>query len=354
MDINEILKDAVTKKASDIFIIAGQPVSFKIDGQIIPTQTSKILPGDSEQLIRQIYGLANRSIDAFLQTGDDDFSVTVRGLSRFRVCTFNQRSSMAAVIRIIAFGLPDPEELNIPDSVLNVADIKSGLVLFTGPTGSGKTTTLACIIDKINSERNAHIITLEDPIEYLHSNKKSIISQREIHTDTAGYLSALRASLRQSVDVVLLGEMRDYETVRTAITASETGHLIISTLHTSNAANTIDRIIDVFPASAQQQVRFQLSMVLKCVVSQQLVPKTDGGNIPAFEIMHVNNAIQNMIRESKTHQIYSVINASAAEEMCSMDLSLLNLYAAGKISADDALRYSHNFEFMQKKLNNIM
>jgi twitching motility protein PilT len=194
---------------------------------------------------------------------------------------------------------------------------------------------------------------LEDPIEYLHSNKKSIISQREIHTDTTGYLSALRASLRQSPDVVLLGDMRDFETVQTAITASETGHLIISTLHTANAANTIDRIIDVFPASQQQQIRFQLSMVLKAVVSQQLVPHIDGGNIPAFEIMYVTNAIQNMIREAKTHQINSVINSSSSLGMCSMDGSLIELYRNGKITKEDALLFCHNPEFTEKKLQQI-
>ncbi len=349
MNLSDVLNNAVLQKASDIFIIAGQPISYKIDGQIIAIHENKITPDDSSKLIEEIYTLANRSINDFLKSGDDDFSLTIRGLSRFRVCTFRQRGSAAAVIRVIMFGLPNYQDLNIPQSVMDIASVQKGLVLFTGPAGSGKTTTLACIIDKINQERNNHIITLEDPIEYLHSNKKSIISQREIHTDTAGYLPALRASLRQSPDVVLLGEMRDYETVQTAITASETGHLIISTLHTSNAANTIDRIIDVFPASQQPQIRFQLSMVLKAVVSQQLVPLIQGGNIPAFEIMYANSAIQNMIRESKTHQIYTVINSSSSAGMCSMDKSLLELYNNGRITKEDALRYSHNPEFIEKK-----
>jgi twitching motility protein PilT len=350
MKLDKILQNAVEKKASDIFIIAGQPLSYKIDGHILPQTDKKILPEDSKTFIEEIYKLAKREMQSFLAAGDDDFSLTISGLSRFRVCTFKQRGSLAAVIRVIMFGLPSYQQLNIPQSIMDIAYISKGLVLFAGPAGSGKTTTLACIIDNINTHYNNHIITLEDPIEYLHSNKKSIISQREIHTDTTNYLSALRASLRQSPDVVLLGEMRDFETIQTAITASETGHLIISTLHTSNATNTIDRVIDVFPSSQQQQIRFQLSMVLKAVVCQQLIPAAGGGNIPVFEIMYVNNAIQNMIRESKTHQFNTVINSCASSGMCSMDNSLIDLAKKGMITNEDALRYSQNPEFVAKKI----
>jgi twitching motility protein PilT len=350
MKLDKILQQAVEKKASDIFIIAGQFLSYKIDGQILPQTDKKISPEDSKDFIEEIYKQAKREIQPFLMSGDDDFSLTISGLSRFRVCTFQQRGSLAAVIRIIMFGLPSYQQLNIPQDVMDIAHITKGLILFAGPAGSGKTTTLACMIDTINTHYNNHIITLEDPIEYLHSNKKSIISQREIHTDTTSYLSALRASLRQSPDVVLLGEMRDFETIQTAITASETGHLIISTLHTSNATNTIDRVIDVFPPNQQPQIRFQLSMVLKAVVCQQLIPAIGGGNVPAFEIMYVNNAIQNMIRESKTHQFNTVINSSASNGMCSMDNSLINLVKKQKITAEDALRYSQNPEFIAKKI----
>ncbi len=350
MELTTLLQNAVDAKASDIFIIAGQPVSYKIKGSIYPQSSIKVMPDLSAQLIHAIYAKANRSIDAFLASGDDDFSLTISGLSRFRVNVFRQRGSMAAVIRIIMFGLPNYKELNIPENVMSVSNLTKGLVLLTGPAGSGKTTSLACIIDRINTERSNHIITLEDPIEFLHPNKNSIITQREIKTDTQSYLSALRASLRQAPNVVLLGEMRDLETMRTAITAAETGHLIISTLHTSSAVNTIDRIIDTFPSNQQQQIRLQLSMVLQSVICQQLVPAAAGGNVPAFEVMHVTPAIRNMIREAKTHQINSVINASASEGMCGMDNSLIQLFSQDKISRDVALQFSHDPEFIAKKI----
>lgn len=350
MELIDILQNAVDQKASDIFIVAGQPVSYKIKGSIIAQSETKVMPGLSQQLVQAIYAKANRSMDAYLSTGDDDFSLTISGLSRFRVNVFRQRGSMAAVIRIIMFGLPDYRELNIPENVMAVSNLTKGLVLLTGPAGSGKTTSLACIIDRINTERNNHIITLEDPIEFLHSNKNSIITQREIKTDTQTYLSALRASLRQAPNVVLLGEMRDLETMRTAITAAETGHLIISTLHTSSAVNTIDRVIDTFPPSQQHQIRLQLAMVLQSVICQQLVPAKEGGNVPAFEVMHATNAIRNMIREAKTHQINSVINVSAAEGMCGMDNSLLQLFSDDKITRDVLLQFSHDPAFVAKKI----
>lgn len=228
-----------------------------------------------------------------------------------------------------------------------------GLVLVTGPAGSGKSTTLACVIDEINKTRNAHVITLEDPIEYLHRHKKSVVTQREIGTDTESYVSGLRASLRQAPDVILLGEMRDFETIKTAMTAAETGHLVISTLHTVGAANTIDRIIDSFPPDQQQQIRIQISMVMQAVISQQLIPTTDGKEIPAFEIMFLNNAIRNMIREAKIHQIDSVISTAQEEGMITMDASLIQLYKNGRISRENAVIYSSNSELMGKKLNRI-
>ncbi len=229
-----------------------------------------------------------------------------------------------------------------------------GLVLVTGPAGSGKSTTLASIINEINMTRNAHVITLEDPIEYLHRHKLSVVTQREVGTDTTSYMSGLRAALRQAPDVILLGEMRDFETIRTAMTAAETGHLVISTLHTIGAANTIDRIIDNFPPNQQDQIRIQLSMVLQAVVSQQLIPRIDMvGEIPALEIMFLNNAIRNMIRESKIHQIDGVISTSVDEGMVTMDNSLLRLYKEKKISKEHAIMYSSNSELMEKKLNRL-
>ncbi len=348
--IKEYLEDAVHQKASDIFIVGGRPLSFKVDGRI-ETIGERLMPWDTDPLIRQIYELAaNRNIEPFLESGDDDFSLTINGLSRFRVNAFKQRGSLAAVIRVISFDLPKPEDLSIPDAVMDVASFTKGLVLITGPAGSGKSTTMACIINKINRTRPGHIITLEDPLEYLHRHDKCIISQREIAIDTKDYLVSLRATLRQSPDVILLGEMRDLETISTAMTAAETGHLILSSLHTLGAASTISRIMDVFPPNQQHQIAIQLSMVLQAVVSPQLVPDVNGHTIPVFEIMRLTTAIRNMIRDDKIHQIEGVIYSSAQQNMCSMDSSLLQLYKQGRISKETALMHATNEEMLSRKL----
>lgn len=344
------LQSATSAGASDIFVVAGLPISYKVNG-VMHTEGERLMPHDTELFIRNIYELAgNRSIERFLQTGDDDFSFAIPGLSRFRVSTYKQRGSLAAVIRIIAFELPRPDEIGIPPAILSLTSMTKGLILVTGPAGSGKSTTLSCLVDQINSSRQDHIITLEDPLEFLHRHKKSIVSQREISTDTDNYLTALRAALRQSPDVILLGEMRDHETIQTAMTAAETGHLVLSSLHTIGAASTISRIIDVFAPSQQHQIAMQLSMVLRAVISQQLVPSIQGGMIPAFEIMIMTPAISNMIRDNKTHQIEGIIYTSAKEDMISMDNSLLQLYKAGRISRETALQYSTNAEMLKKKL----
>lgn len=309
------------------------------------------MPDDTDRLIHQIYSMAgNRNIDPFLQTGDDDFSFSIPGLSRFRVNAYRQRGSLAAVIRVIAFDLPNPDILHIPEEVMSAADFTKGMVLVTGPAGSGKSTTMACIVDRINHSREGHIITLEDPLEYLHRHDKCIVSQREICTDTESYLVSLRATLRQSPDVILLGEMRDYETIQTAMTAAETGHLVLSSLHTTGAANTIGRIVDVFEPSQQRQVSIQLSMVLQAVISQQLVPDINGHNIPVFEVMRLNPAIRNMIRDNKVHQIDGVISSSAHEGMRAMDQSLLELYKQGRITRETALKYASNGDMLKRKL----
>ena len=345
-----VLQAATQTGASDIFIVAGLPLSCKVNG-VMHAEGERLMPKDTEHLIQGIYELAgSRSMRNFLETGDDDFSFAIPGLSRYRVSTYKQRGSLAAVIRIIAFNLPKPDEIGIPSAVLSLSSLTKGLVLVTGPAGSGKSTTLACLVDRINSSRQDHIITLEDPLEFLHRHKKSIVSQREISTDTKNYLTALRAALRQSPDVILLGEMRDHETIQTAMTAAETGHLVLSSLHTIGAANTISRIIDVFDPSQQHQIAMQLSMVLQAVVSQQLVPTVDGEMIPAFEIMMMTPAISNMIRDNKTHQIEGMIYTSAKEEMISMDNSLLQLFREGRITKETALQYSTNAEMMKKKL----
>ena len=344
------LKLAVENGASDIFIGAGRHVTFKRNGVIIRQEGENLYPNDTEELITGLYEMAQRPMKKYIETGDDDFPVTVPGLARFRVNTYRQRSTMAAIIRVVLFNIPDHSDMLIPDEVMRVATEKNGLVLVTGPAGGGKSTTLACIIDAINKSRSSHIITLEDPIEYLHRDNMSLVSQREISTDTDSYMVALRASLRQAPDIILLGEMRDNETIRTAITAAETGHLVISTLHTIGAANTIDRIIDIFPPEQQQQIRVQVSMVLRMVISQRLLPKVTGESIPAFEIMRINNAISNLIREGKTHQIDNVIQTSSQDGMIGMDAYIMKLFRNGDILAETALNNAMNPEVMQRQL----
>lgn len=351
--LKEYLELAVQDGASDIFLIAGSAVSQKLEGQIVPMEDEKIFPPQTKQLISEIYELAGKSMDEYMATGDDDFSFAVSGLARFRVNTYRQRGSLAAVIRIVSFEIPDWQEMNIPEEVMNLADVSSGMILFTGTAGSGKSTTQACLIDRINKTKNCHIITLEDPIEFLHKNQGSIVSQREIAVDTADYLSALRACLRQSPDVIQLGEMRDHETIKTAMTAAETGHLLMATLHTNGAVSSIDRVIDAFPANQQSQIRTQLAGVLHTVVSQQLLPDVDGNMVPAFEIMHVNSAIRNMIRENKGHQIDMAIASGGAEGMISMDQSIINLYQQGRISYQTAIDYAENPEQLQRRLGTI-
>jgi twitching motility protein PilT len=352
MDISEILKDAINNHASDLFIVANLPLSHRINGNVIINSGERLRPADTEDLIRQIYHLAyERDLSRLQLHGDDDFSFAIPGLSRFRVNAFKQRGSLSAVIRVISFDMPDPKQIGIPDSILSLSQESKGMILITGPAGNGKSTTLACIIHAINQQRSAHVITLEDPIEYLHRHGKSIISQREINIDTDSYVTALRAALRQSPDVILLGEMRDYETIAVAMTAAETGHLLFSTLHTVGAANTINRIIDVFPANQQRQIAVQLSTVLTAVVSEQLVPTVDGSRVPVFEIMTVNHAVRNMIRENKVYQLDALISGSSAENMQSMDTSLLRLFQQGRITKDTAMMYATNPEMLQRRLS---
>ena len=351
LDTTQLLQQAVQAQASDVFIVAGLPVSMRINGVITKENDTKLTPYDTSSIVTQIYRLAgNRDIHAFEESGDDDFSFAIPGLSRFRVSAYKQRGAMSVVIRIISFSLPNPAELGIPQRIIDFSNFSKGLVLVTGTAGSGKSTTLACIIDAINHHYKKHIITLEDPLEFLHRHDQSIVSQREINVDTESYVTALRASLRQSPDVILLGEMRDYETMQVAMTAAETGHLIFSTLHTIGAASTIDRIIDVFPPNQQHQIAVQLSMVLQAVISQQLVPSIDEKMIPVFEIMTVTPAIRNMIRDNKIPQLEGIISSSAGGEIISMDSSLLTLYKEGQITAETALAYATNPEMLKRKM----
>lgn len=351
MDAKKLLEESVENHASDVFIVAGSPCAMKIDGKIQRYNDDNLTPSDTERLIREIYAIAGKDdIDKFIKNGDDDFSFSIPNIGRFRVNAYRQRNSFAAVLRIVSFELPNPEKMHIPAMITELSQLKKGMVLVTGPAGSGKSTTLACIIDQINKTRNTHIITIEDPIEYLHRHDKSIVSQREVYHDTLDYVSALRAALREAPEVILVGEMRDLETIEIAVTAAETGHLVFSSLHTIGAANTIDRMIDVFPSSQQQQIRVQLAMVLNAVISQQLIPGIDGKMIPVFEIMICNQAIRTLVREGKTHQIDNVIASSRQVGMMSMDDSILSLYQNNKITKETAMMYATYPGMLEKKL----
>ena len=351
MKLEELLQEMVDAKASDVFIIAGLPLTYEVGGRQIRLESAPFTPADTEMFVRAIYEVSDRSMERFIANGnhDDDFSFALPGIGRFRANVFRQRGSYGAVIRVIPFGLPNPAEFNIPDEVLRLAQFKKGLVLVTGPAGWGKSTTLACIIDRLNHQRTGHIITMEDPIEYIHKHGSCIVTQREVPTDIATYGEALRSAMRESPDVVLLGEMRDYDTIGTAVTAAEMAQLLFSTLHTTGAAGTVDRIIDAFPASQQRQIRIQLSMVLQAIVSQQLVPSRDGGVVPAFEIMFANTAIRNLIREEKTHQIDSVIASGSAEGMRTMDQSLFELVKSGRVGKNMAMQYAIHQEALEKR-----
>lgn len=348
--IQDILEKGKELECSDIFLLPGSPICVKKNGIISPLTEERLMPDSSELLVRQIYELAGRSIHGLLGHGDDDFSISLNGVGRFRCNVYKQRSSLAAVIRIVSFELPDSDKMHIPDVVMDLWQTQNGLILVTGPAGSGKSTTLACLIDKINQKRNGHIITLEDPIEYIHAHQQCLVSQREVLHDTESYTTALRAALRQTPNVILLDEMRDLETIQTVLTAAETGQLLLSTLHTVGAAKTIDRIIDSFPDSHQAQIRIQLSMVLRAVVSQQLLPTVNGGLEPAFEIMVVNPAIQNIIREGKIHQMDNIIYACANDGMRTMDNDILRLYMEGKITENTAITYSVYPDVLKRKL----
>jgi len=350
MDLYEILKKAVELECSDVHISAGIPPFVRKDGDLISLSGEPLSAEQTHQFARAL--LNDEQWHAFQDRGEIDFSLSIAGLCRFRVSAYRQRGSCSLAIRLINLKIPDFDELGLPPVVQEFARKKSGLVLVTGPTGSGKSTTLAAIVNKINMERAAHIITLEEPIEYLHCHHKSIVNQREVGSDTKSFATGLRAALRQDPDVILIGEMRDLETISIAITAAETGHLVLSTLHTIGAAKTIDRIIDVFPPYQQQQVKFQLSTVLEGVISQQLIPRKDSeGRVAAVEVMVVTPAIRNLIREGKTYQITNAIQTGARLGMRTMDQALLELYNKGLIAKEDVLLYAVDVQHMKALLN---
>ena len=302
MTIEELLITAKENKASDVHITVGLPPKMRINGILVDMDYPRLLPTDTEAVISAM--MSDKRLQQFEELGEIDFSYSITQIGRYRVNVFHQRGSMAASIRLVSTKIPLPEELGIPKSVVDLYQRKRGLVLVTGPTGSGKSTTLASIIDKINSTREVHVITLEDPIEYLHNHKKAMVNQREIGLDTHSYSNALRAALREDPDVILVGEMRDLETISTAITAAETGHLVLSTLHTIGAASTIDRIVDVFPPHQQQQIRVQLSMVLESVISQQLIPTADRkSRVAAFEVSIAHLPSRTLSAKRRAHRL---------------------------------------------------
>ena len=353
INVPEMLKKAAEENVSDIFITSGAPIMFKKDGAIRQAYEARIMPDSAVKLLEEIFTLSNgKSFEEFNKSGDCDFSLSLTGLGRFRVSAFKQRNSMAAVIRVVKHALPDYQSLGIPETVIDLYKKTRGLTLVTGPAGSGKSTTLASIINLINEQRSCHVLTVEDPIEYLHSHKKGIVNQREVGTDTMNYAKVLGYGLRQSPDVILIGEMRDINTMSVALNAAETGTYILSSLHTLGATNAINRIIDVFPPAQQHQIRLQLSVVLQAIVSQQLLPSPTKGRVAVFEIMIVNSAIRNMIREAKAHQIDTAINSGAAQGMQLMDYSIAEAFKKGDITRETALTYCVNPDTLNKYTGN--
>lgn len=347
--IEELLKIGKENGASDVHITVGLPPEMRVNGELMGMDYPRLTPTDTEEIVGQL--LNEKQKNVIKEYGEADFSFSIPSLGRYRVNAFKQRGSLAAAIRLVGTQIPRPEDLGLPKSVIELHNKKRGLILVTGPTGSGKSTTLASLINKINENRKAHIITLEDPIEYLHTHKQAMINQREVGLDTMSYANALRAALREDPDVILVGEMRDLETISIAITAAETGHLVLSTLHTIGAASTIDRIIDVFPPHQQQQIRIQLSMVLEAVISQQLIPTTDKHHrVAAFEVMLMTVAIKNLIRESKTFQIDSMIQTSREKGMITMDDALYELCMMGHITSESALSFAQDPVALEKKI----
>ncbi|MDY2607152.1 MAG: type IV pilus twitching motility protein PilT [Lachnospiraceae bacterium] len=353
ISIEELLNVAAEHNASDVHITVGVPPKMRVNGDLFDMDYPRLMPDDAENIIMSILDKRHKAI--FDEKGEADFSISIPMVGRYRVNIFRQRGSMAAALRVVGTEIPNPDKLGVPKAVQDLHKRKRGLVLVTGPTGSGKSTTLASIIDLVNTNTSSHIITLEDPIEYMHKHKKAMVNQREIGLDSMSYNNALRAALREDPDVILVGEMRDFETISIAVTAAETGHLVFSTLHTIGAAATIDRIIDVFPTHQQQQIRVQLSMVLEAVISQQLIPTADHKRrVAAFEVMITNPAIKNLIREGKTYQIQSMIQTNKKLGMQTMDDALYDLYRRGEITGEKCASYAQDIVAMDKRLRGII
>lgn len=349
LHIDDLLKLAVEHGASDLHLTVDLPPMIRVDGRLIPTEYQALTPRDTQRLVYDI--LTNEQIQLFEKTRELDFSYGIRDAGRFRANIYRQRGSVGAALRAIPHNIPSMEELGLPSILRELSKKNSGLILVTGPTGCGKSTTIATMIDTINNERNAHIMTIEDPIEYLHSHKKSMINQRELNADTDSFGNALRAVLREDPDIILIGEMRDLETISAALTLAETGHLVFGTLHTRNCPQTIDRAVDVFPPHQQDQIKVQLSNTLEAVVAQQLIPRIGGGRFAAVEIMIVNPAIRNLIREGKTFQIYSAMETGGMQGMTTMDKILAGACKDGLVPYEEAVCRSVDLDNFLRLLN---
>ena len=352
MNIFDLLKKSIEIGSSDIHITVNSTPIARVKGSFVSLSETILTKEHTQSMVRQIAG--EKNLKKIEKNGECDFSVSIESGERFRVNVYKQKGNFAIAIRTIVSHIPDFNTLGLPEVLKTFTEKHKGLVLVTGPTGSGKSTTLASLIDLINKNQQRHIITLEDPIEYVHNHKKSLVNQREIGQDTESFYTALRSILRQDPDVIFVGEMRDIETISIALTAAETGHLVFSTLHTVGATKTIDRIVDMFPSSQQQQVRAQLSTVCEGVISQQLVKTIDGRKrVAAFEVMVANSAIRNLIRENKTYQIQNIIQTGIKEGMQSMDQDLVNLYRKGFISKDSALSRCTDYEFTSRIIGEV-
>jgi pilus retraction protein PilT len=346
--IDELLRQCVERGGSDLHLTVGLPPTVRLSGYLTPLPYKPLTAHDTRRLVYE--ALNDQQLEQFERHHELDFAYTVKDVGRFRFNVYMQKGAVAAAMRVIPSRIPSVESLRLPSVIYEVVKKHSGLVLVTGPTGSGKSTTLACMIDLINQTRPCHIMTIEDPIEYVHTHKRAMVNQREVHTDTESFHNALRAVLREDPDVILIGEMRDLETIQAALTLAETGHLVFATLHTRNAPQTIDRIIDVFPPHQQEQIRVLLANTIEAVFAQQLIPMIGGGRVAAIEVMLANAAIRNLIREGKTHQIYSIMETQSGQGMITMDRALADLHRNGYITYEEAVNRAMDKENFQQLL----
>ncbi|MFN4033194.1 MAG: type IV pilus twitching motility protein PilT [Fimbriimonadales bacterium] len=348
VSIEELLQQCVERGGSDLHLTVGLPPTIRLSGHLTPLPYQPLTPHDTRRLIYE--ALNDQQLEQFERHHELDFAYTVKEVARFRFNVYMQKGAVAAAMRVIPSRIPSIESLRLPSVIYEVVKKHSGLVLVTGPTGSGKSTSLACMIDLINQTRPCHIMTIEDPIEYVHQHKRAMVNQREVHADTESFHNALRAVLREDPDVILIGEMRDLETIQAALTLAETGHLVFATLHTRNAPQTIDRIIDVFPPHQQEQIRVLLANTIEAVFAQQLIPMVGGGRVAAIEVMLANAAIRNLIREGKTHQIYSIMETQSGHGMITMDRALADLHCNGSITYEEAVNRAMDRENFQQLL----